>query len=193
MSKIICEVCGTSYPETAAQCPICGSAHKPPVRTAAPARTQKSSSGEYTYVKGGRFSQANVNKRNNTSGSAYSAKPASKGKRKKKKSDSYDNRGLIITMYDDGMTSVSFDFMFTDLSGALTGKFSGSNMTIYDLETNEAVSASALSEGTWYKLVYNPGTNIGTAAKKFTYPGGWGSEDIGGMNLYIRNLQASAS
>jgi len=104
-----------------------------------------------------------------------------------------DNRGLIITMYDDGMTSVSFDFMFTDLSGALTGKFSGSNMTIYDLETNEAVSASALSEGTWYKLVYNPGTNIGTAAKKFTYPGGWGSEDIGGMNLYIRNLQASAS
>ena len=98
MSKIICEVCGTSYPETAAQCPICGSAHKPPVRTAAPARTQKSSSGEYTYVKGGRFSQANVNKRNNASGSAYSAKPASKGKRKKKKSDSYDNRGLIITI-----------------------------------------------------------------------------------------------
>ena len=104
-----------------------------------------------------------------------------------------DNRGLIITLYDDGMTSVSFDFMFTDLSGALTGKFSGSSMTIYDLETNEVVSASALSEGTWYKLVYNPGTNIGTTATKFTYPGGWGSEDIGGMNLYIRNLQASAS
>ena len=24
MSKIICEVCGTSYPSSAAQCPICG-------------------------------------------------------------------------------------------------------------------------------------------------------------------------
>ena len=26
MSKIICDVCGTSYPETAAACPICGCA-----------------------------------------------------------------------------------------------------------------------------------------------------------------------
>ena len=24
MSKIICDICGTSYPETATQCPICG-------------------------------------------------------------------------------------------------------------------------------------------------------------------------
>ena len=24
MSKIICDVCGTSYPDTAEQCPICG-------------------------------------------------------------------------------------------------------------------------------------------------------------------------
>ena len=24
MSKIICDVCGTRYPETADQCPICG-------------------------------------------------------------------------------------------------------------------------------------------------------------------------
>ena len=26
MRKIVCEVCGTSYPETASACPICGSA-----------------------------------------------------------------------------------------------------------------------------------------------------------------------
>ena len=26
MNKIICDVCGTDYPETAAQCPICGCA-----------------------------------------------------------------------------------------------------------------------------------------------------------------------
>ena len=24
MSKIICDICGTSYPETSEQCPICG-------------------------------------------------------------------------------------------------------------------------------------------------------------------------
>ena len=27
MSKIVCEICGTSYPETAESCPICGSTH----------------------------------------------------------------------------------------------------------------------------------------------------------------------
>ena len=24
MSKVICEICGTAYPETAEECPICG-------------------------------------------------------------------------------------------------------------------------------------------------------------------------
>ena len=61
MSKIICDVCGTSYPETATQCPICGCMR--------PAEAQ-GLSGEaesprtYTHVKGGRFSKANVRKRN---------------------------------------------------------------------------------------------------------------------------------
>lgn len=65
MSKIICEVCGTSYPETAAQCPICGSVRSPEPKTingnsnAAGART----AGTYTYVKGGRYSKKNVKKR----------------------------------------------------------------------------------------------------------------------------------
>ena len=26
MNKVICDICGTAYPETATQCPICGSA-----------------------------------------------------------------------------------------------------------------------------------------------------------------------
>ncbi len=57
MNKIICDVCGTSYPETAAQCPICGIA-----KTDA----SKSAGGDsgYVPVKGGRFSHANVRKRN---------------------------------------------------------------------------------------------------------------------------------
>ena len=65
MRKIVCEVCGTSYPETASACPICGSARS------VDARIFVDDSGDsapetptYTYVKGGRFSKKNVRKRN---------------------------------------------------------------------------------------------------------------------------------
>lgn len=66
MSKIICDVCGTSYPSSAEHCPICGCVR--------PATDHPSSSEQptayverpegYTYVKGGRFSKSNVQKRN---------------------------------------------------------------------------------------------------------------------------------
>lgn len=71
MSKIICDVCGTAYPETASQCPICGCAKPEGIQTVSdddkvaggmPARS-------YTYVKGGRFSKSNVRKRNRAGGS----------------------------------------------------------------------------------------------------------------------------
>lgn len=60
MSKIICDICGTSYADTATQCPICGCVR--------PAQPQPVPEGEaqssgYTYVKGGRFSKSNVKKR----------------------------------------------------------------------------------------------------------------------------------
>ena len=66
MSKIICDVCGSRYPDTAVQCPICGSINskaakaaeqirEPAVKSVLPARTP---------TPGGRFSKANVNKRN---------------------------------------------------------------------------------------------------------------------------------
>lgn len=59
MNKIICNVCGTSYPENATQCPICGY-----VQTAETTLTNDNTTSTYTYVKGGRFSKANVKKRN---------------------------------------------------------------------------------------------------------------------------------
>lgn len=62
MSKVICEVCGTSYPETATQCPICGCVRAADA-TAVSGDTAVENAG-YTYVKGGRFSKANVKKRN---------------------------------------------------------------------------------------------------------------------------------
>lgn len=69
MSKVICDVCGTAYPETAAQCPICGSARSEQEPAAAgdpvPGSEGKAT---YTYVKGGRFSKANVRKRNRSAG-----------------------------------------------------------------------------------------------------------------------------
>ena len=65
MSKIICDICGTAYQETATQCPICGSV-RPGGVEAVPAGTEsgEESPKSYTYVKGGRFSKKNVKKRN---------------------------------------------------------------------------------------------------------------------------------
>ena len=66
MNKVVCDVCGTSFPENATQCPICGFA-----RSADPVfDTKDSNDTAYTYVKGGRFSKANVKKR--AKGNTYS-------------------------------------------------------------------------------------------------------------------------
>lgn len=70
MSKIICDVCGTTYVETSAQCPICGSARKSVDQTGA------GEGNSYAYVRGGRFSKSNVRKRNRT-GKDFSRQTAS--------------------------------------------------------------------------------------------------------------------
>lgn len=66
MSKIICEVCGSRYPDTSAQCPICGcinsKAANAPAETREPA--VKADAPERASTPGGRFSKANVSKRN---------------------------------------------------------------------------------------------------------------------------------
>lgn len=66
MSKIICDVCGTSYPETATQCPICGCVRSgnPITVTGDTNEAEVRPAASYTYVKGGRFSKSNVKKRN---------------------------------------------------------------------------------------------------------------------------------
>lgn len=95
MSKIICDVCGTSYPETAKQCPICGSVCPGDVQ-----RVNDDVNGEgkvstgYTYVRGGRFSKNNVKKR-----SQAEVRTAAKPKEVEpvKNPEEKDNRGLVIT------------------------------------------------------------------------------------------------
>lgn len=73
MEKIICDVCGTSYPESSVQCPICGYAKPSRVKTVA---NDTSAAPSYVHVKGGRFSSANVRKRNGEKGIAPVPMPA---------------------------------------------------------------------------------------------------------------------
>jgi len=63
MNKIICDVCGTDYPETAAQCPICGCASTGAQTAAGNEAADPEEKAAYAPVKGGRYSKSNVRKR----------------------------------------------------------------------------------------------------------------------------------
>lgn len=96
MSKIICDVCGTVYPETTTQCPICGYVH--PAESAGSSGVSSNENGTrtYTYVKGGRFSKSNVKKRNRANQTTDNRAVSTSGSRRqppKKK----NNTGLVIT------------------------------------------------------------------------------------------------
>lgn len=62
MSKVICDVCGTAFPETDSQCPICGCAKTPTAQPVAEETVQpeaeKTAPG--TYAKGGRYAKSNT-------------------------------------------------------------------------------------------------------------------------------------
>ena len=98
MSKIICDVCGTSYPETATQCPICGCVRPAEAKTVAGDTNEAGAqpSGTYTYVKGGRFSKANVKKRNRANQNPAAA-PAVKAEEPVQK-DGKKDVGLTVTV-----------------------------------------------------------------------------------------------
>ncbi len=72
MSKIICEICGTAYPDTAKECPICGFPHTPAdeelnldldLDAAQGQEDKQTAPAVPKKVKGGRFSSKNVKKR----------------------------------------------------------------------------------------------------------------------------------
>lgn len=102
MNKVICDICGTMYPENASQCPICGCA-KSAESTAAPVEgvEPETAAGEYTFTKGGRFSKANVRKRNK----AAESEPKVVAEKKEENDDAEveeksgeSNKGLIIAI-----------------------------------------------------------------------------------------------
>lgn len=92
MSKVICDVCGTSYPDTATQCPICGYVRTASAQSSAP---QGDANEGYAYVKGGRFSKSNVKKRNSANGVVTVNVVRDT---KKKTSENTGNKGLIIAV-----------------------------------------------------------------------------------------------
>ena len=94
--KVICDVCGTSFPETATHCPICGCAKTPAAQTVAgdDTPTSRESSSGNAYAKGGRFSKSNV-KRN-----SRSSAPAGRfsGDRNRRNEPQESNKGLIAVV-----------------------------------------------------------------------------------------------
>lgn len=95
MSKIICDICGTSYPETAKQCPVCGCVRPGDVqRVTNEINADGNGASGYTYVKGGRFSKSNVKKRNKTNGNKPVPKSVSAESNNEK--EPRNSRGLVI-------------------------------------------------------------------------------------------------
>lgn len=103
MSKVICDVCGTAYAETATQCPICGCVRSADAKVVSGSVEEETrENGTYTYVKGGRFSKSNVKKRNRTS-SAQTPAPVNESRQEKrqrleKERTDKSNKGLVITV-----------------------------------------------------------------------------------------------
>ncbi len=92
MSKIVCDFCGTSYPETATQCPICGCVRPGSIGAVNASADGNVPNGNYNYVKGGRFSKSNVKKRNQ--GKVYAPEDSIEHIRQGNGS----NKGLIVAI-----------------------------------------------------------------------------------------------
>ena len=117
MSKIICDICGTSYSETSQQCPICGCVRPGDVQSvASEVKAEGDTATGYTHVKGGRFSKSNVNRRNKKKvdptasqkpeqktvaqekAKEPKASPKQQEKKPEKKKETKTNAGLVVTV-----------------------------------------------------------------------------------------------
>lgn len=97
MNRVICDVCGTKYPESAEQCPICGCAKPENARIISGEPVgENEATGHYTHVKGGRFSKSNVRKRNKAAASARETKADIDTDDIPKEKD--HNKGLVIAV-----------------------------------------------------------------------------------------------
>lgn len=99
MNKVICDVCGTMYPDNAGQCPICGSSSASGAQPIPAEGTQAEAAvGTYGYTKGGHFSKSNVRKRGNASKKASKAVAAKTDDVPEEEESGGSNKGLIIAI-----------------------------------------------------------------------------------------------
>lgn len=98
MSKIICDVCGTTYADSATQCPICGCVRPANAVSADGAIDESVASRRenYTYVKGGRFSKKNVKKRNQNLVRETKQVPVMENREDEERDDG--GKGLVIAI-----------------------------------------------------------------------------------------------
>lgn len=101
MSKIICDICGTSYPDTAEQCPTCGF-EKPVtadfIESDAAELDETPAAPAHEAVKGGRFSKGNVRKRTKPSVKKAASKAPPVRKPSSQKKNERSDRVLIIAI-----------------------------------------------------------------------------------------------
>lgn len=92
MSKVNCDICGTVYPDNANACPICGYPRKgsesDAEETSSAVSVTTAAAGSASRVKGGRFSNKNVKKRN------QNAAPGNRSR--KQEPEKKNNTGLIV-------------------------------------------------------------------------------------------------
>ena len=102
MNKVICDVCGTMYPDNASQCPICGCAKSANNEVIPADGTQSdNAAGEYNYTKGGHFSKSNVRRRSKAAERAPKAAAvmdADDEDSEQEDTSSQSNKGLIIAI-----------------------------------------------------------------------------------------------
>lgn len=97
MNKVICDVCGTMFPDSAEQCPICGSPKAAEAQPVLADGTQADGAvGAYGYTKGGHFSKSNVRKRGKATKAA--PKAAEEDNAPEEEDSNGSNKGLIIAI-----------------------------------------------------------------------------------------------
>ena len=95
--KVICDVCGTTFSETEANCPICGCAAVLPPKTVEDSGSYgvQQNSTANAYAKGGRFAKSNVKQRNVRTRGSEGRFSGEKGRRNE---EQQGNKGLIAVV-----------------------------------------------------------------------------------------------
>lgn len=157
MNKVICDVCGTDYPETSRQCPICGSAYSGSGQTSA-GNTAAQEQTARTPTRGGHFSKANVRKRMKNNSEQLKPAPAKVPIQESGDDDEFDydeeelegvsNKGLIliVVLLLIACLAVSTYIMVTFFGGK--GDKNPGGTTAGTHQTGPSVTSPSGTEGT---------------------------------------------